>query len=100
MTVLRVEQMEPFGAVVHLAVDGLAIDNPKVSPKVILRVPHLPFAKAAVDRSVVQRIGQGPTPAHEEGYQAWRHAVDAGGGGVFTITIAEAVALLDPSDAT
>jgi hypothetical protein len=97
LTVLRVERADTLGVIVHVAVEGLAIRNPKAPDGLIRRASHLPFAKEAVDRSVVRKVRDGgPVPDHAEGYSEWRRAFNAGKGGVFTITVAEAVALLEP----
>lgn len=97
LTVLRVEPAKRFGTIVHVAVDGLAIRNPNAPGGVIERAAHLPFAKEALDRSVVRPLREsGPLPEYEEGYQQWRRAFDAGEGGIFTITVREAVALFEP----
>ena len=51
----------------------------------------MPFAESAIERSVTSLEREsGPVPDFAEGYQQWRQAFDAGKGGVFTITVAEA----------
>ena len=95
--VLRVEEAPELGVIVHVAVEGLNIRNPKAPGGRITRAQHLPFAKAAVERSVVSKLqDDSPIPPFEEGYRVWREAYDQQKGGVFTITIAEAVQLLEP----
>jgi hypothetical protein len=97
LIVLRVERVDTLGVIVHVAVEGLAIRNPSAPDGLIRRASHLPFAKDAIDRSVVRKVQDArPVPDHAEGYREWRRAFDAGKGGVFTITVAEAVALLEP----
>lgn len=97
LTVLRFERADTLGVIVHVAVEGLTIRNPSAPDGLIRRLAHLPFAKDAIDRSVVRKVRDaGPVPDYAEGYREWRRAFDAGKGGVFTITVAEAVALLEP----
>ena len=97
VVVLRVEEAPTLGVIVHVAVEGLDIRNPKAPDGRITRAQHLPFAEAAVKRSVVNKLrDDAPIPAVEDGYRAWREAYDQHKGGIFTITIAEAVQLLEP----
>jgi hypothetical protein len=97
LTILKVERADTLGTIVHVSVSGLAIRNPGAPDGVIHEASHLPFAKEAVDRSVVRRLrAAGPLPAFQQGYDEWRRAFDAGKGGIFTITVAEAVALFEP----
>jgi len=97
LTILKVERANTLGTIVHVSVRGLAIRNPNAPDGVIREAAHLPFAREAVDRSVVRRVREGgPLPEYAEGYGEWRRAFDAGKGGIFTITVAEAIALFEP----
>ena len=52
----------------------------------------MPFAQAAIDKSVTTRVVSGLSVADvDEGYKEWRRSFDAGNAGVFTITVAEGV---------
>lgn len=96
VVILRVEEAPKVGVIVHVAVEGLDIRSSKAPGGRITRAQHLPFAKSAVERSVVSKLrDDAPIPPFEEGYRAWREAFDRREGGVFTITIAEAVQLLE-----
>jgi len=92
VTVLRVDRDARAGTIVHLRVDGLRVRNPHHSAGVSAEIMHMPFEEAAVVRSVTDRVRSGaPIPDHAAGYDEWRRGFDAGGSGMFTITIAEAV---------
>ena len=55
----------------------------------------MPFAEAAVTRSVLNLVAQGDPPRISEGYTLWRQAFDEGKGGVFTIPVSEAVSFVE-----
>lgn len=85
LTVLRVEDGGKLGTIVHIAISGVSYGDGQT------RVQHLPFAESAIERSVTTLEQEsGPVPDFADGYQQWRQAYDAGKGGIFTITVAEA----------
>jgi hypothetical protein len=84
LTVLKVESHPKLSNIVHIALSGVSFSNGGTN------VQHMPFAEAAIDKSVISLIREGePLPQFQGGYQQWRDAFDAGRGGVFTITVAE-----------
>jgi hypothetical protein len=85
LTILRVESYAKLGTIVHIAISGVSYGSGHT------KIQHLPFAEAAVGRSVTALERESvPIPDFAEGYRIWRQAFDAGSGGVFTITVAEA----------
>ena len=53
-------------------------------------IEHMPFAREAVERSVTKLLKEGSkVPDFQAGYNDWRNAC----GGVYTISVAEAVAV-------
>ncbi len=96
LTVVRVESSPDAGVIVHVSVNGVHIRSPRAPGGFIDKLQHAPFSEAAIAKSVTELMGETKTlPAFEEGYREWRRAFDAGKGGVFAITVAEAVAVLD-----
>jgi hypothetical protein len=93
LTVVKVEAHDKLGAIVHFRVDAVAQKNPNAPGGVSRVIHHMPFAADAIDRSVVELVeSSAPVPASfEEGYRLWKEAFDAGKGGVWTITVAEAI---------
>ena len=92
LTVLKVESSSKLDIIVHVSVDGLRIESPHTSDGVLETIGHMPFAEAAIDDSVINRASTGvPVSGYKDGYEEWRRAWDAGGAGIFTITVAEAV---------
>lgn len=96
LTVLRVDEEPGAGAIVHVYVDGLRIPNPHHPEGFSGTIGHMPFAESAVSASVTELLGQAdPLPDFNEGYESWRSAYDDGHAGVFTITVAEAVEVME-----
>jgi len=88
LTVLKVETLPKIGVIVHLRLDGIRLRNCSGGPEPT-EIEHAPFTRDAVDRSVVKLIRTGDVPPFQEGYDRWRHDC----GGVYTITVAEMVAV-------
>lgn len=85
LTVLRVEDGGKLGTIVHIAISGVSYGSGQT------QIRHLPFAESAVERSVTKLEREsGPVPDFADGYGQWRQAFDAGKGGIFTISVAEA----------
>jgi hypothetical protein len=90
----KVEQDPKLGPIFHISVFGLHISNPGVAGGVLTALPHLPVSKATLDKSVVSLSRTAARPvAYEEGYAHWREEFDAGRADVYTISVAEIVAL-------
>jgi hypothetical protein len=92
LTIGKLEEASTGGSVVHISLAGLHLKNPGVPGGYSSELPHAPFTKVAIDQSVTELIRQGvPPPAFEQGYQQWQQS----NGGVFTISVAEAVDLVE-----
>jgi hypothetical protein len=96
LTVLRVDRDAGSGNIVHLRVDGLRIRNPHHPAGFSGEIMHMPFEPAAVARSVTVRLERdAAVPDFAEGYAEWRRAFDADEAGVFSVTVAEAVEVME-----
>jgi hypothetical protein len=96
LTVFKVETHPELGTIVHVSVGGVRVRSPLAPNGYAGEIGHLPFAEAAVLGSVTDRVQDGaPTDAGEEGYRQWRRAFEAGKGGVFTTSVAEAVGFIE-----
>ena len=92
----KVEQDPKLGAIFHISVFGLHISNPRVGGGVLTELPHLPVSKETLDKSVVSLSHAPIRPvAYEEGYAHWKKEFDAGRLGVYTMSVAEIVALAE-----
>jgi hypothetical protein len=92
LTVLKVESSPNLGVIVHVSLDGLRIESASAPGGVLETIGHMPFAEAAMEKSVTTRAAAGvPVTEDDEGYDQWRRAFDAGDAGIFTITVADGV---------
>ena len=92
--VVKVESHPKLGNIVHIALRDLKLRKP--NSDFIESAGHLPFAEEAVSRSAVKMVKEkAELPGYEEGYRRWREAFDAGRAGVYTISVAEAVGVME-----
>lgn len=93
LVVLKVETAPGWKNIVHVGVTGLKIKTPQGTQDT---VPHMPFDESAIRNSVTTKVGDsGKLTNFQEGYGLWRDAASAGKGGVFTISVAEAVGTIE-----
>ena len=91
-SLLKIQRIEPYGStqVYHISVVGVHFANQQLSGE----LPHLPVSEATLDNSVIAlapAAKQFPDLDVDAGIAQWRAAK----GGIFTITIAEAVSLVE-----
>jgi len=59
-------------------------------------VDHMPFSEEAIEKSGLKLLKEKTElPDFEEGYRMWREAFDAGRAGIYTITVADAVNVME-----
>jgi hypothetical protein len=88
ITILRVETLPKIGTIIHIRIDGITVKNCSGGPT-LHTIEHSPFSKDAIDRSVLEIVGQKQNlPDYKNGYLDWRTHC----GGVYTIPVAEVVA--------
>lgn len=91
LKIQRIERdpaFEKSGPVYHISVVGFHLQNPTVLPM----LPHAPVTKQTLDASVTALSkSDRPFPPAEAGIEEWRQAQ----GGVFTISVAEIIDILD-----
>jgi hypothetical protein len=96
LTIGKVEISPKLGVIVHITLAGLRIRNPHTPSGYSETVAHMPFAEAALDKSVTSLLKTAAVPpAFADGYGEWRPAFDNGKGGIFTITVAEGVDFME-----
>jgi hypothetical protein len=86
LTILKVETLPKLGVIIHVRVDKIRLRNCTGGPEPN-KFEHMPFRRDAIDRSVTKMLKEGDVPVFQDGYDEWRKAC----GGVYTITVAEAV---------
>lgn len=70
--VLKVEEVETLGIVVHIAVDGIRLRNPRAPEGFSRGLPHMPFSPSVLDESVIGLLREkGPLPDYQAGYDRW-----------------------------
>lgn len=96
IVVLRVDNLPKHGEVVSVAVEDVEIPHPTDPDGTILMIGHLPFTEAALRASVIRLLEtDADTSESEDGYRAWREALERGEAGVFTAGVAEVVQFCD-----
>jgi hypothetical protein len=91
VTILRVESLPTDGVIVHLRVDRIRLKNCTGGPEPD-KFEHMPFAKEAIGRSLIRMLkAASKVPDFENGYKQWQEDC----GGVYTITVAEAIAVAE-----
>ncbi|MVO09988.1 hypothetical protein GOQ30_12525 [Flavobacterium sp. TP390] len=92
ITILKVEKYEKDGIVIHIYVNGLKVKNPHKPTGFSDEIGHLPLSKDAVLKSVTTLVSENnKLPDYKEGYNNWKEAFDNNKGGIFSITVQEAV---------
>lgn len=94
LTILRIDESPELGIIVHLAVDKIKLTNCReYSPD---SLPHMPFARKALDASVTKKIAATQRlPAFEDGYGEWRSAYARNEAGIYIISVAEALGVAE-----
>jgi hypothetical protein len=96
LTIVGVEKHKKLGTIVNIYVGGLKIKNPNADNGLSDEIHHLPFAKEAIDKSVVKLIGTTKKlPDFKDGYDEWRTAFDSGKAGIFTIAVKESIDVME-----
>ena len=90
LIILRVDPAPQDRKIVHIAITGLRIPNPRTASGFQETIPHMPYFEEAIDRSVTELLRENaPLPHYEDAYNEWRRAFDAGKAGAFAISVAE-----------
>jgi hypothetical protein len=86
-----VEATPKLGTIIHVRVDDIHFSSCKGGPAPT-SLAHAPFAKAAIDKSVIRELRSVSTlPDFEAGYSDWLDHC----GGVYTLAIADVVSVDD-----
>ncbi len=97
LIVLKVDKDAKLGNIIHIALRKLKMKNElSRDGSVSENVNHMPFSQEALDKSGLKLLEEKTDlPDFAEGYQMWREAFDAGRGGVYSITVAEVVNVME-----
>lgn len=96
LTICKVEVVGKLGKVVHVSIADVKVKSPQNKDGFATKIAHLPFAESAVRQSVTDMAKEGVSlPDYQGGYDSWRSAVEGGKGGIWTISVAEAIAAME-----
>lgn len=94
-TVLKIDQIKGE-SVVSVAITGLHVKSAKSPDGEAKEVGHFPIALAALLKSAPVDTGEVRSVTWpNEGYDAWREAVDTGKGGYWKLPLAECIAAME-----
>ena len=94
--VLKVDTHPKEGNIIHVAINGVRITNPKAPKGFSDSIGHFPISEAALDQSGPKILKTGsPLPDFKEAYQLWRKPFDEGKAGMWTKPLAECLQALD-----
>jgi len=96
LIIVKIDHDPKLGKIIHIAMRGLRMKNPRSPDGISENVNHMPFSQEAIDKSGLKLLKEKTDlPGFEEGYQVWREAFDARRAGIYTITVAEAVQVME-----
>lgn len=94
--ITKIETYKEIGKMVHIAVSGVKIKNPKYPDAILEEILHLPYAEFALRKSTTQlKNDRCELPDYEFGYVRWRAAFDEDNAGYFGIPLREAIQWLE-----
>jgi hypothetical protein len=95
LTIVRIDKSPELGVIIHVGVDKIKLANCSSGPEPD-SIPHMPFARSALDASVRKRVATNqPLPSFEGGYQDWRTAYLRKSAGIYIISVADAVSVAE-----
>ena len=95
LTIVKIDHSPELGLIVHIGVDNVRFLNCNGGPEPEA-VPHMPFARRALEASVKKRIAsRQPLPDFQEGYEEWKTAYSKKHAGVYLVSVAAAVSVAE-----
>lgn len=96
LIIVKIDNDPKLGRIIHIALRGLKMKNPRSPDGLSEDVNHMPFLEAAIEKSGLKLLKEKvDLPDFEEGYQIWRKAFDANKAGAYSITVADAVGVME-----
>jgi len=94
--VVKIDNDSKYGNIVHISVRDLRMKNSRSSDGFSDKINHMPFAEKAIAQSALKLLKERvELPDFRYGYDLWRQAFDEQRAGFYTITIAEAVGVVE-----
>ncbi len=89
--ILKVDKTETE-IIVHVSVIKAKNKNPQKDEGISNDIGHLPFSRESIEKSLTKlESSDNELPDFMDGYNQWKEAFDSGQGGIFTISVKEAV---------
>lgn len=89
--ILKVDKTD-HDVIIHVAVIKARIKNPQIEGGISNEIGHLPFSRESIEESFTKlESSNNELPDFMDGYKQWKEAFDSGRGGIFTISVKEAV---------
>ena len=96
LIIVKIDNDPKLGRIIHIALRGLKIKNPRSPEGISEDVNHMPFLEEAIEKSGLKLVKEKvDLPDFEEGYGIWRKAYDEAKAGAYSITVAEAVGVME-----
>jgi hypothetical protein len=96
LIILKIDDDPRLGRIIHIAMRGLKMKNPRSPDGFSENVNHMPFLESAIEKSGLKLMKEKVAlPDFEEGYKLWREAFDAKKAGAYSITVGEAVDVME-----
>ena len=96
VTIARIDTEKGYGNIYHIYVDHLRIKNPRTKTGFQAELPHSPVDQETLDKSVTKLVRtDAAIPDISQGYEAWREPFEQGHAGVFNISVAEIISLIE-----
>ena len=96
LIIVKIDNDPKLGRIIHIALRGLRMKNPRSPDGFSENVNHMPFLEKAIEKSELKLMKEKvDLPDFEEGYRLWREAFDAGRAGAYSIMVAEAVGVME-----
>lgn len=92
----KVETHEKLGKIFHISIEGVRVAARHHPSGVITELPHFPVSEETLRKSLVKLVGKhAPNPNYIEGYKIWKSACDTSHTGIFTVSVADIVGLIE-----
>lgn len=96
LIIVKIDKDTKLGNIIHIALSGLKIKNPRSPDGISDQINHMPFSEEALNKSGLKLLKEKTDlPDFKEGYQIWRKDFDAGRAGAYSITVAEAMMAME-----
>ena len=96
ITILKIEKYYEKEVVIHIYVNGVKIKNELRPNGISDEIGHLPMSIESMNKSVTNLDSENnKLPDFKEGYENWKEAFDSKKGGIFTISVSEAVKFVE-----